>query len=196
VRTDRSLHLWITSRRLDVNEGTLRTWMRNAGVCLLRTGTRSRSITSPVVQDQAIELAKKLGVNGAAKAFEVSVGTLKNWIKRAPEKRRNSAPRRFVWKPTFTIAGRSRARWACGQAALWGCPHVHGAATRWQRSRAVNVGIEVLFTSALGSAGRRRCGDVRRASAYAPAATRSSYASGVSHGARSHMRSSRSSPPT
>ena len=28
------------------------------------------------------------------------------------------APRRFVWNPTFTIAGRSRARWACGQAAF------------------------------------------------------------------------------
>ena len=28
------------------------------------------------------------------------------------------ALRRFVWNPTITIAGRSRARWACGQAAL------------------------------------------------------------------------------
>jgi len=28
------------------------------------------------------------------------------------------APRRFVWNPTFTIGGRSRARWACGQAAF------------------------------------------------------------------------------
>ena len=29
-----------------------------------------------------------------------------------------SAPRRFVWNPTLRIAGRSRARWACGQAAF------------------------------------------------------------------------------
>ena len=28
------------------------------------------------------------------------------------------APRRFVWNPTVRIAGRSRARWACGQAAF------------------------------------------------------------------------------
>ena len=28
------------------------------------------------------------------------------------------APRRFVWNPTLKIAGRSRARWACGQAAF------------------------------------------------------------------------------
>ncbi len=27
------------------------------------------------------------------------------------------APRRFVWNPTFTMGGRSRARWACGRAA-------------------------------------------------------------------------------
>jgi carbon-monoxide dehydrogenase large subunit len=27
-------------------------------------------------------------------------------------------PRRFVWNPTLTIRGRSRARWACGQAAF------------------------------------------------------------------------------
>lgn len=28
------------------------------------------------------------------------------------------APRRFVWKETVKIAGRRRARWACGQAAF------------------------------------------------------------------------------
>ena len=28
------------------------------------------------------------------------------------------APRRFVWNPTVRIAGRRRARWACGQAAF------------------------------------------------------------------------------
>ena len=28
------------------------------------------------------------------------------------------APRRFVWNPTLTMAGRRRARWACGQAAF------------------------------------------------------------------------------
>ena len=28
------------------------------------------------------------------------------------------APRRFVWNPALKIAGRSRARWACGQAAF------------------------------------------------------------------------------
>ena len=32
--------------------------------------------------------------------------------------RRTTAPRRFVWNPTVRIAGRSRARWACGQAAF------------------------------------------------------------------------------
>ena len=28
------------------------------------------------------------------------------------------APRRLVWNATFTMAGGSRARWACGQAAF------------------------------------------------------------------------------
>jgi len=28
------------------------------------------------------------------------------------------APRHFVWNPTLRIAGRRRARWACGQAAF------------------------------------------------------------------------------
>jgi TRAP-type C4-dicarboxylate transport system permease large subunit len=28
------------------------------------------------------------------------------------------APRRFVWNPTLRMAGRRRARWACGQAAF------------------------------------------------------------------------------
>jgi transposase InsO family protein len=28
------------------------------------------------------------------------------------------APRRFVWNPTVRMAGRRRARWACGQAAF------------------------------------------------------------------------------
>ena len=31
---------------------------------------------------------------------------------------RTQAPRRFVWNPTLTMAGRRRARWACGQAAF------------------------------------------------------------------------------
>ena len=37
------------------------------------------------------------------------------------------APRRLVWKPTFTIVSGGRARWACGQVAQAACPHVHGA---------------------------------------------------------------------
>ena len=39
----------------------------------------------------------------------------------------NGAPRRLVWKPTFTIVSGGRARWACGQVAQAACPHVHGA---------------------------------------------------------------------
>jgi hypothetical protein len=37
------------------------------------------------------------------------------------------APRRFVWKPTATIADGGGAVWACGQVALAACPHAHAA---------------------------------------------------------------------
>jgi hypothetical protein len=36
-----------------------------------------------------------------------------------------AALRRFVWKATFTMGGRSRALWACGQVASAACPYVH-----------------------------------------------------------------------
>ena len=37
------------------------------------------------------------------------------------------APRRLVWKPTFTMSSGGRALWACGQVAPAACPHVHRA---------------------------------------------------------------------
>jgi len=59
------------------------------------------------------------------------------------------APRRFVWNQPLKIAGRSRARWACGQAAFEPAhmPTCPGAVAGVE---ILSIQIEALFTSALG----------------------------------------------
>ena len=56
---------------------------------------------------------------------EVAAGNYAHRLNLA--QRDEMAPRRLVWKPTFTIVSGGRARWACGQVAQAACPHVHGA---------------------------------------------------------------------
>ena len=60
------------------------------------------------------------------------------------------ALRRFVWNTTTSCGGVNRARRACGQVAFELVHMSTGRSYGWRWGSRMSVGIESLFTSALG----------------------------------------------